>query len=237
MTNTPQELDLIRTQLRVAIERDLHRRMPRSRVTRRRSVRVGIPILGAVTAATAAVVLSLTLTAATPASAYAAAKKALAATATANSGTITGTVRHDGSSLHARHNAMERQRDRGDARRQRASSPRTKRSPDRRRGLPAAAERELAALCERPPSGQRLAPCSSSPTTTSPVTPPDRSSHSPLGSTRTTAAKWQHRLHRHDPERQLRSRCGADRRHDSCSAGVGLTTIAHGARPDALLAR
>lgn len=99
MTNTPQELDLIRTQLRVAIERDLHRRMPRSRVTRRRSVRVGIPIVGAVTAATAAVVLSLTLTAATPASAYAAAKKALAATTAASSGTITGTVTHNGTSL------------------------------------------------------------------------------------------------------------------------------------------
>jgi hypothetical protein len=87
-----------RTQLRNAIERDLHRRTPRLRVTRRRSVRIGIPTLAALAAATAAVVLSLTLTAASPASAYAAAKKALAATTAASSGTITGTVTHDGTS-------------------------------------------------------------------------------------------------------------------------------------------
>jgi hypothetical protein len=95
MNDIPQELDLIRTQLRAAIERDLLGRTPRSRVTHRRSFRLAIPALAVLTVATA-VVLGLTLTAASPPSASAAARRALAATAAAPSGTMTTTVLHAG---------------------------------------------------------------------------------------------------------------------------------------------
>jgi hypothetical protein len=96
MNETARELDLIRTQLRAAIERDLHNRTPRSRVTHRRSLRIAIPTLAALAAATAAIVLGLTLSAASPSSASAAAQRALAATAAAPSGTMTTTVLHAG---------------------------------------------------------------------------------------------------------------------------------------------
>jgi hypothetical protein len=96
MNETARELDLIRTQLRAAIERDLHDRSPRSRVTHRRSFRIAIPTLAALAAATAAIVLGLTLSAASPSSASAAAQRALAATAAAPSGTMTTTVLHGG---------------------------------------------------------------------------------------------------------------------------------------------
>jgi hypothetical protein len=96
MNETARELDLIRTQLRAAIERDLHDRSPRSRVTQRRSFRIAIPTLAALAAATAAIVLGLTLSAASPSSASAAAQRALAATAAAPSGTMTTTVLHAG---------------------------------------------------------------------------------------------------------------------------------------------
>jgi len=96
MNETTRELDLIRTQLRAAIERDLHDRTPRLRVTGRRSVRLGIPTLAAVAAATAAIVLGMTVSAASPSSASAAARRALAATAAAPSGTMTTTVLHAG---------------------------------------------------------------------------------------------------------------------------------------------
>jgi hypothetical protein len=96
MNETARELDLIRTQLRAAIERDLHDRSPRSRVTHRRSFRIAIPTLAALAAATAAIVLGLTLSAASPSSASAAAQRALAATAAAPSGTMTTTVLHAG---------------------------------------------------------------------------------------------------------------------------------------------
>jgi hypothetical protein len=96
MNETAPELDLIRTQLRAAIERDLRGRSPRSRVTHRRSFRLAIPTLAALAAATAAVVLGLTLSAASPSSASAAAQRALAATAAAPSGTMTTTVLHAG---------------------------------------------------------------------------------------------------------------------------------------------
>jgi hypothetical protein len=95
VNETTRELDLIRTQLRTAIERDLHGRTPRLRVTHRRSFRLAIPTL-AVFAAATAVVLGLTLTASSPDSASAAARRALSATAAAPSGTITTTVRHAG---------------------------------------------------------------------------------------------------------------------------------------------
>jgi len=96
MNETARELDLIRTQLRTAIERDLHDRSSRSRVTHRRSFRIAIPTLAALAAATAAIVLGLTLSAASPSSASAAAQRALAATAAAPSGTMTTTVLHAG---------------------------------------------------------------------------------------------------------------------------------------------
>ena len=98
MNDIPEELRLFRSQLLDAIDRDLGRRSPHSRVTQRRSLRLGLPTLAVVAAATVAVVLGLTLSAASPSSAYAAAKKALAATAAASSGTITGEVSHSGSS-------------------------------------------------------------------------------------------------------------------------------------------
>jgi len=94
VNETASELDLIRTQLRAAIERDLHRRGQRLRVTRRRSFRLAIPTLAVVAAATA-VALGLTLTA-SPENASAAARRALAATAAAPSGTMTTTVLHGG---------------------------------------------------------------------------------------------------------------------------------------------
>jgi hypothetical protein len=97
MNDILDELRLYRSQLLDAIDRDLQRHTPRSRLTYRRSLRLGVPTL-AVVAAAAAAVLGLTLTAASPSSAYAAARKALASTAAAGSGTITGTVTHDGSS-------------------------------------------------------------------------------------------------------------------------------------------
>jgi hypothetical protein len=94
MNETAGELDLIRTELRAAIERDLHGRSPRSRVTRRRSFRIAIPTLAVLAAAgAAAIVLGLT---ASPSSASAAAMRALAATAAAPSGTMTTTVLHAG---------------------------------------------------------------------------------------------------------------------------------------------
>jgi hypothetical protein len=95
MNESARELDLIRTQLRAAIERDLHDRSPRSGVIRRRSVRIAIPTF-AVLAATAAIVLGLIVSAASPSSASAAARRALAATAAAPSGTLTTTVLHAG---------------------------------------------------------------------------------------------------------------------------------------------
>jgi len=95
VNETTRELDLIRTQLRSAIERDLHRRTPRLSVMHRRSVRLAIPTI-ALLAATTAAVLGLTLTATSPDSASAEARRALAATAAAPSGTITTTVRHAG---------------------------------------------------------------------------------------------------------------------------------------------
>jgi len=96
MNETTQELDLIRTHLRAAIERDLHKDTPRVPVTHRRSFRLGIPTFAAVAVATAAIVLGLTVSAAAPSSASAAARRALAATAAAPSGTMTTTLLHAG---------------------------------------------------------------------------------------------------------------------------------------------
>jgi hypothetical protein len=96
MNETTRELDLIRTHLRAAIERDLHNDTPRVPVTRRRAFRLGVPTLAAVAVATTAIVLGLTVSAASPSSASAAARRALAATAAAPSGTMTTTVLHAG---------------------------------------------------------------------------------------------------------------------------------------------
>jgi len=96
MNETARELDLIRTQLRAAIERDLRDRSPGSRVMHRRSFRIAIPTLAVLAAATAAIVLGLTVSAASPSSAFAAARRALAATAAAPSGTLATTVLHAG---------------------------------------------------------------------------------------------------------------------------------------------
>jgi hypothetical protein len=94
--NDSQELALIRTELRAAIERDLRNRSPRVPLTHRRSVRLGIPTLAAVAVATVAIVLGLSVSAASPPSASAAARRALAATTGAPSGTVTTTVLHAG---------------------------------------------------------------------------------------------------------------------------------------------
>jgi hypothetical protein len=96
MNETARELDLIRTQLRAGIERDLHDSSARSRVTQRWSFRIAIPTLAVVVVGTAAIVLGLTISAASPSSASAAARRALAATAAASSGTMTTTVLHAG---------------------------------------------------------------------------------------------------------------------------------------------
>jgi len=96
MNETARELDLIRTQLRAAIEGDLHDRSARSRATRRWSLRIAIPTLAVLAVATAAVVMGLIVSGAAPSSASAAAKKALAATVAAPSGTMTTTVLHAG---------------------------------------------------------------------------------------------------------------------------------------------
>ena len=112
MNETARELDLIRTQLRAAIERDLHDRSPRVRVTHRRSFRLAIPTLSVLAAATAAIVLGLTLSAASPSGASAAARRALAATAAAPSGTMTTTVLHAGVTQHHRCGPLERPRHR-----------------------------------------------------------------------------------------------------------------------------
>jgi hypothetical protein len=98
MTEIPEELRLFRSELLDAIDRDLGRGRLRSRSVHHLPFRLGIRTLAVVVAASAAVLIGLTLTATSPPSAYAAAKKALAATAAASSGTITGTVTHDGSS-------------------------------------------------------------------------------------------------------------------------------------------
>jgi hypothetical protein len=94
--NDSQELDLIRTHLRIAIERDLHDPSPSARVTQRRSFRIAVPTFAGLAAATVAVVLGLTVSAASPSGASAAARRALAATAAAPSGTMTTTVLHAG---------------------------------------------------------------------------------------------------------------------------------------------
>src|SRR5262249_4611759 len=78
------------------IERDLHPRSRRSRVMQPRSLRLAIPTLSVLAAATAAIVLGLTLSVASPSGASAAAARALAATAAAPSGTMTTTIRHGG---------------------------------------------------------------------------------------------------------------------------------------------
>jgi len=96
MNETARELDMIRTQLRAAIERDLRDRSPRSRIMHRRSFRMAIPTVAVLAVATAAIVLALTVSAASPSSASAAAQRALAATAAAPSGTMTTTVLHAG---------------------------------------------------------------------------------------------------------------------------------------------
>ena len=96
MNETTRELDLIRTHLRIAIERDLHNDAARVPVTHRRSFRLGIPTIAVVGVATAAIVLGLTVSAAAPSGAAAAARRALAATAAAPSGTMTTTVLHAG---------------------------------------------------------------------------------------------------------------------------------------------
>jgi hypothetical protein len=96
MNETARELDLIRTELRAAIERDLHGHSPRSPVANRRSFRIAVPTLAVLAAATAAV-LVLTLGAAPPENASAAAAmRALAATAAAPSGAMTTTMLHAG---------------------------------------------------------------------------------------------------------------------------------------------
>jgi hypothetical protein len=94
--NDSQELTLIRTQLRAAIERDLQNGTRRPPVAHRRSFRLGLPALAAVAVATVAIVLGLTVSASSPSSAAAAARRALAATAAAPSGTMTTTVLHAG---------------------------------------------------------------------------------------------------------------------------------------------
>jgi hypothetical protein len=94
MNDTTRDLDLIRTHLRAAIERDLHNHTPRLRVTHRRSFRLGIPTLAAVGVATAAVVLGFAVSAAAPSGASAEARRALAATAATPSGTLMTTVLH-----------------------------------------------------------------------------------------------------------------------------------------------
>jgi len=96
MNEIPEELLLYRTQLRDAIERDLHHRTRRSRVMQPRSLRLAVPTLAVLAAATAAIVVGLTLSAAAPSGASAAARRALAATAAAPSGTMTTTVLHGG---------------------------------------------------------------------------------------------------------------------------------------------
>jgi hypothetical protein len=96
VNETTRELDLIRTQLRAAIERDLHRHSPRLHVMPRRPFRLAIPTLAVLAVAAAAIVLGLTVSAASPSSASAAARRALAATAAAPSGTITTTMLHAG---------------------------------------------------------------------------------------------------------------------------------------------
>jgi hypothetical protein len=89
-----ERLDTLRTQI-TATPVPARRRLPH--LDRRHRV-IGLSAAAAAALAAAAVVVGLTLGAASPRSAYAAAKKALAATAAASSGTITGTVSHDGSS-------------------------------------------------------------------------------------------------------------------------------------------
>ena len=96
MNETARELDMIRTQLRAGIERDLRDRSPRSCVTHRQSIRIAIPTLAVLVVATAAIVIGLTLSAASAPTASAAARRALAATAAAPSGTMTTTVLHGG---------------------------------------------------------------------------------------------------------------------------------------------
>lgn len=96
MNEIPEELLLYRTQLRDAIKRDLDRGTRRSRVMQPRSLRLAVPTLAVLAAATAAIVLGFTLSAASPSSASAAAARALAATAAAPSGTMTTTVLHRG---------------------------------------------------------------------------------------------------------------------------------------------
>jgi len=96
VNETTRELDLIRIQLRAAIERDLRDRRRGSRVMHRLSFRIAIPTLAVLAVATAAIVLALTVSAASPSSAFAAARRALAATAAAPSGTLATTVLHAG---------------------------------------------------------------------------------------------------------------------------------------------
>jgi hypothetical protein len=96
MNEIPEELLLYRTQLRDAITRDLNHRSRRWRVMQPRSLRVAIPTLSVLAAATVAVVVGLILSGASPSGASAAAARALAATAAAPSGTMTTTVLHGG---------------------------------------------------------------------------------------------------------------------------------------------
>ena len=77
MNETERELDLIRTQLRAGIERDLRQRGRRSRLTHRWSFRIAIPTLAVLASATAAIVLALIVSAASPSSASAASRRAL----------------------------------------------------------------------------------------------------------------------------------------------------------------
>jgi hypothetical protein len=85
-------LDVLTTQITATPVPALLGRRPRLNVRRRA---IGLSVAAALAAAG---VVGLTATTTSTPSAYAAAKKALVATTAASSGTITGTVRHDGSS-------------------------------------------------------------------------------------------------------------------------------------------
>jgi hypothetical protein len=92
MNEIPEGLRLYRSQLRDAIERDLHRRTPRPRMLHPRAARL-LPTFAVLAAATVAVFVGLMLRAASPPSAYAAASKAIAATSagSVDSGTMSQT--------------------------------------------------------------------------------------------------------------------------------------------------
>ena len=158
MNDMPEELRLFRSQLRDAIERDLGRRSPRSRVAQRRSLRLGLPTLAVRRRRDRR-------RRARPDAHRGFGAERLCGGEEGARGDGGGQLRDDHRCgqprrllLHPRHDAVERRLDRGDARGQERVRPQPGARPDRRRRLRGAGRTGPGCTTRaNPASGQRSA--------------------------------------------------------------------------------